>query len=476
MAWMEMFPHLTVHHLPLDKSDHRPIKIASMTTFNSRRRKVKRFRFEDFWLSSPKCEDIVRGAWGQLHGEGAEGDVPEKIKRVSAALVRWNREDDTHEWKEDMVRGLFLEFEADMMCNIPLSSMDTNDCLVWHYSKNGAYSMKTGYHFYKGEPSTLTADKIWNKIWKLRIPPKVKTFVWRLCNNAIPTAKGLHTRIEGIDPWCGRCRVEEEDEFHAIWSCRFAKIMWDLVDVEELKYRFRRGKIIDWVGCVLDVVRGDEVGKYFAIAWAIWNQRNIIVHGGTECCPEEVVARTDHIMEAFENAWREGCEHGGVGHGEGRKENVAMERLEVAWTTPTEGVFKVNVDGATFGEHGVGMGAILRDSQGNVVRAACTQLKQSFEVNIVEAKSLILGLHLASHSDVERVQVESDCKQVIDMINNNVIVRSYMEIFVKEILEEANNAAHVLAHIRPMSYSTRIWVEDYPVELDDVIATDICLS
>ncbi|KAL2941022.1 Deoxyribose-phosphate aldolase [Bienertia sinuspersici] len=93
MAWMEMFPYLTVHHLPLDKSDHRPIKIACMTTFNSRRRKVKRFRFEDFWLSSPKCEDIVRGAWGQLHGEGAEGDVPEKIKRVSAALIRWNREE-----------------------------------------------------------------------------------------------------------------------------------------------------------------------------------------------------------------------------------------------------------------------------------------------------------------------------------------------------------------------------------------------
>ncbi|KAL2899917.1 hypothetical protein RDABS01_024999 [Bienertia sinuspersici] len=137
------------------------------------------------------------------------------------------------------------------------------------------------------------------------------------------------------------------------------------------------------------------------------------------------------------------------------------------------------------------MGAILRDSQGNVVRAACTQLKQSFEVNIIEAKSLILGLHLASHSGVERVQVESDCKQVISMINNNVIVGSYMAIFVKEILElakqfqsvsfiyvyrEANKAAHVLAHIRPMSYSTRIWVEDYPIELDDVIATNICLS
>ncbi|KAL2925303.1 hypothetical protein RDABS01_022953 [Bienertia sinuspersici] len=354
MAWMEMFPHLTVHHLPLDKSDHRSIKIASMTTFNSRRRKVKRFRFEDFWLSSPKSEDIVRGAWGKLHGEGAEGDVPWKIKRVSAALIRWNREEfgnlntkikearerlavitpkaegchidkvaeligsDTHEWKEDMVRGLFLEFEADMICNIPLSSMDTNDYLVWHYSKNEAYWVKTGYHFIKsyksilqGEPSTSKANKMWNKIWNVRIPPKVKTFVWRLCNNAIPTAKGLHTRIEVIDPWCGRRRVEEEEDEY--------------------------------------VVRGDEVGNLFAISWAIWNQRNIVVHGGTECCPEEVVARADHIMEAFENTWRDGCEHGGVGHGEGRKENAVAERLEVAWTAPTEGVFMVNVDGLPLG-------------------------------------------------------------------------------------------------------------------------------
>ncbi|KAL2921866.1 Cyclin-Y-like protein 1-A [Bienertia sinuspersici] len=50
-------PHLAVHHLPLDRSDHRPIKIASMPTVNLSRTRKKRFCFEDFGYLHPSVKN-----------------------------------------------------------------------------------------------------------------------------------------------------------------------------------------------------------------------------------------------------------------------------------------------------------------------------------------------------------------------------------------------------------------------------------
>ena len=36
--------------------------------------------------------------------------------------------------------------------------------------------------------------KFWKGLWQLRVPNKIKLFVWTACNDALPTMGNLHRR------------------------------------------------------------------------------------------------------------------------------------------------------------------------------------------------------------------------------------------------------------------------------------------
>ena len=38
-----------------------------------------------------------------------------------------------------------------------------------------------------GQSSTQALKPLWNKIWALDVPNKVKTLIWRACKNSLPT-------------------------------------------------------------------------------------------------------------------------------------------------------------------------------------------------------------------------------------------------------------------------------------------------
>ena len=60
------------------------------------------------------------------------------------------------------------------------------DALVWSFTKNGRYTVKSGYHVAKqlrkaesnsGETSVQRAyNSLWSRIWKAKVPNKVKFF------------------------------------------------------------------------------------------------------------------------------------------------------------------------------------------------------------------------------------------------------------------------------------------------------------
>lgn len=74
---------------------------------------------------------------------------------------------------------------------------------------------------------------------------------------------------------------------------------------------------------------------------------------------------------------------------EGVREVCSQQRGGVVWKPPDVGVLKINVDGAIFKEVGVGLGVVIRDHEGSVMRAACKQVSQLWDVDVTEAKVIL---------------------------------------------------------------------------------------
>lgn len=49
-------------------------------------------------------------------------------------------------WNKGLIQQCFLNPDSQLILTIPLSSFDHTDAWLWHYSKNGIYSVRSGYN------------------------------------------------------------------------------------------------------------------------------------------------------------------------------------------------------------------------------------------------------------------------------------------------------------------------------------------
>ena len=130
----------------------------------------------------------------------------------------------------------FNRVESELIQQIQLTKTSTKDVLFWPYVQSGNYLAKFGYFFLKQEvhmsatPSQQPMDpstSAWKNIWKLLVPCKVRNFIWRSYQNAIPTKTNLVRRSAIDDSRCPQCHDYQEDVFHALWSCLSLSQVWD---------------------------------------------------------------------------------------------------------------------------------------------------------------------------------------------------------------------------------------------------------
>ena len=87
--------------------------------------------------------------------------------------------------------------------------------------------VKTGYNALCEEPlvvedetNNLEAHRnFWKGIWKLKVPGKIKHFLWKSCTNPLPTKVNLLKRTILQEDVCHLCSKNSEDVLHALWGC-----------------------------------------------------------------------------------------------------------------------------------------------------------------------------------------------------------------------------------------------------------------
>ena len=298
---------------------------------------------------------------------------------------------DLRSWRADLVKSIFLPFEADTILNIPISYNLSEDKLIWVGNRKGAFTVKSVYYVAlnlvdctdEGESSFGDPwERLWRKIWHLNIPPKVKFFAWRACLNALPTMVNLKKRGIGENGLCPCCGSELEAISHSLIRYEVAKKVWDCWDICVVEDGQEWYDVLDIALQILDKRSTHELEMFFIIAWLIWYNRNLIVFESICRMPSHIWRFASRYLYEFKLA------------------RVAVDKGQRAkhggWSPPPLGVFKVNVDRATSVDgRNSSAEAIIRNSCGTVIAACCKYFQGHFSVAEAEALAVECGILLA---------------------------------------------------------------------------------
>ena len=143
--------------------------------------------------------------------------------------------EDTGEWKADLVKQVFLPDEAQTILSIPRSNKQASDRIIWAYTTKGIFIVNSAYKVTLaaspyastvGESDTIAKETFWRTLWILDIPNKIKTFAWRARRNILPTKVNLHHQgvLESVT--CEACGIADETSGHLFWECTKAREVW----------------------------------------------------------------------------------------------------------------------------------------------------------------------------------------------------------------------------------------------------------
>ena len=142
-------------------------------------------------------------------------------------------DNDTKWWKVELVKSMFLPFEASTILKIPLNYNLPEDSLIWIGNKRGVFTVKSAYHiasclvdpYEVGECSSSDSKTLlWKRIWSQKVPQKLKIFAWRSCVNGLPTMFNLSHRGIHCSSFCPLCDKAIKSTTHALLLCDHAKL------------------------------------------------------------------------------------------------------------------------------------------------------------------------------------------------------------------------------------------------------------
>ncbi|KAM1599971.1 hypothetical protein ACFXTN_022494 [Malus domestica] len=123
-------------------------------------------------------------------------------------------------WQLDSITDLLSIEDRETILTTPISDPTKYDRLVWSGDRKSKFSVKSGYRWLhdrngrshpprQSGPDTFE-PKLWNYIWSLDVPPKIRNFMWRALRRGLATKLRLLIRRCATSPLCPFCGSSEE--------------------------------------------------------------------------------------------------------------------------------------------------------------------------------------------------------------------------------------------------------------------------
>ncbi|KAL6544962.1 hypothetical protein OROMI_023824 [Orobanche minor] len=395
-----------------------------------------------------------------------------RVQNPGVELVGELLNENGDEWNCDLIRNICYEEDVEAILSIPTRRLRGTDKLSWNFSKDGIYSVRTGYEVAMKEKQqdgasasdTSGMRKLWNFIWGLGIPEKIKIFLWKCTNGILPVKVGLRKRGVTVDSMCSRCGQACESVEHVARDCSWSNFYWRASPL-----RFQgilldgNGSFADWIDLVREKLEDEGRCLFAWLLWNLWYSRNQLEFHQKQIPVQLSFERSISLMHEFNNAAMRG-----------RSVHIAGACCEV-WHPPRSDFFKINSDASIPSNGGSGVGAVIRGSMGEVVSSICKYYSEKMEVDFAEALGIWEGINMAASMGLSKVIIETDSASVFHKLKKNGSDLSYLGVLVQDIISfcstfesfrfslvrrTANSLAHSLARhvfLLILAYFWRGW-------------------
>ncbi len=99
----------------------------------------------------------------------------------------------------------------------------SSDLFLWRWSVTGTFTTGSAYQF-------LTFDGVDDRrlrhLWNIKIPQRVKLFLWLAVRNRLPTTDFLTKRGWTGPSICYLCNRAEEGLEHLLFNCSYSHLVW----------------------------------------------------------------------------------------------------------------------------------------------------------------------------------------------------------------------------------------------------------
>ena len=188
------------------------------------------------------------------------GDHPNIQFRRALIGANWEA------WLHLVQRLMFVQLSQD------------DDSYTWKLTESGLFSVKSMYaDLMNGHTRFLH-----KYLWKLKVPLKIKIFMWFMYRKVLLTKDNLARRNWTGCTKCVFCQQEETVE-HLFITCNFAKHIWRLV---HFTFSIHPPTSItnlfgNWLFGIDSKTKANIRIGVRAFLWAIWNCRNDVVFNNT---------------------------------------------------------------------------------------------------------------------------------------------------------------------------------------------------
>lgn len=137
-----------------------------------------------------------------------------------------------------------------------------------------------------GSSDSTREHESWSKLWKVKVPSKIKVLLWRLVHCSLPIADVLNHHNMATSSCCVVCG-DADSWRHSLIRCTMALCVWALSEPELVEHMLTTAEpnAKAWILSMMELVSHAEFTKITVTLWAIWSTRRKPIDEGEHQSP-----------------------------------------------------------------------------------------------------------------------------------------------------------------------------------------------